>query len=628
METAQEYFLKGIDLQQRGLFDNAIEEYERALNLEPENNDILVNLGAACLQKGLSDRAIRLLSKALKADPDNSLALYNIGKAFVYQDDFESALLAFERALELLPEDLEVKKSIFHCYQKLDNIESAAELGESIIEKMIDDSGFLLMLGDIFMRLEKFENALQIYRKASAVACDSIEPLMGIYYSQLALNNREKAATTLKRAMMMEPENQQLQVMMVDLLLEDGCIQEAVDLLKKGISSLEDPSMLQDKFNELARRLPILRKKVDAAGLRVKQSAYETDVYDILDNLYDGKTSLDIALKELNSLRQRDPDDLFIAKELANLLFQSRDFEKAAEVYSEIRASVPSDPNSRVELAKSLAMNGDSEAARAVLKEAVRDLGHCPELSMALVELDLFDKEFARAAGRLDMVLKEYPYEPHALFLYGYTALRLNELNLAEKYMQELLEKTPEDEELVVWYSRLCILQGMPQRALEAWNRFHDGIESLVEIITRAELTLASGDSRGIMKWLKRIGEYYPRFMEDHLLFGKAFFFAGDFASAQREFDLVLKHEARNAEALAMSAMNMLIRNKVSRFWNYWHQAVDNDSLYAVIPGIILKNSLNFTQKERLKAETRKIIEIASLKEEDRARLVILLKNL
>jgi tetratricopeptide (TPR) repeat protein len=309
-------------------------------------------------------------------------------------------------------------------------------------------------------------------------------------------------------------------------------------------------------------------------------------------------------------------------------LFQARNFDRAAEIYSEIHASVPSEPIYRVELAKSLAMKGDSEAARAILKDAVRDLGHGPELALALVELDLFDKEFERAAGRLDMVLKEYPEEPHAKFLYAYTALRLNELDTAEKFFLELLKRNSQDEEVALWYSRLAIVKGCPEKALEVWKGFDDGIESLVEIITKVELTLASGDSRGIMKYLQRIGEYHPRFMEDHLLFGKAFFFAGDFSSAQREFDLVLKYEAKNAEALAMSAMNSLIRNKTSKFWNYWYHAVDNDSLYSVIPATILRNSLNFSQKERLKAETRKIIEIGRIQNADRARLVKLLQNL
>ncbi len=628
MNTAQEYFQKGVDLQQRGLFDHAIEEYERALNLEPENTDILINLGAACLQKGLSDRAIKLLSKVIEREPHNSAAFYNIGKAFLYREEIGDALLAFQRAEQLLPEDTDIKKMIFICLSDLKKDQETAEIGLQIIEKLIKDFDFLLRLADSLFRLQSFDQALDVYRKAAAVACSSTVALLGIYRSQLALGNREKAITSLKRAMMVAPEDQQLQIMMVDHLIEDGKIQEAADFLKTGIETLESPSLLQEKYNELTRRLPILRKKAGSAALKVCQSQYEADVYDVLDSLYDGKTTLDVAAKELEKLRRRDPADLFIARELANLLFQARNFDRAAEIYSEIHLSVPSEPVYRVELAKSLAMKRDSDAARAVLKDAVRDLGHTPELAMALVELDLFDKEFARAAGRLDIVLNEYPDEPHGLFLYAYTAFRLNELETAQKTFERIFENAPVDEESALWYSRLAIIQGEPARALEIWKKFDDGVDSLVEIIARVELTLATGDSRSIMKYLQRIGDYHPRFVEDHLLFGKAFFFAGDFSSAQREFDLVLRHEAKNAEALAMSAMNSLIRNKLSKFWNYWQHAVDNDSLYAVIPALILRNSLNFSQKERLKSETRKIIELGKLPEADRSRLVRLLQNL
>jgi hypothetical protein len=153
-------------------------------------------------------------------------------------------------------------------------------------------------------------------------------------------------------------------------------------------------------------------------------------------------------------------------------------------------------------------------------------------------------------------------------------------------------------------------------------------MESLVEIISRVELTLASGDSRGIMKYLQKIGDYHPRFIEDHMLFGKAFFFAGDFVSAQREFDLVIRFEPSNAEALSMSAMNSLIRNKLAKFWNYWQLAVSSDSLYAVLPVLILKDSFNFTQKERLKGHTQKILELSKMTKVDHDRLVHLMEVL
>lgn len=628
MEASLELFQKGVDLQQRGLFDHAIEEYEKALKLEPDNIDVLVNLGAACLQKGMSDRAVKILTSVLARDPVNSLVLYNLGKAYLYREEYETALITFQRALEILPGDNDIKKLISKCLRLMGRYRDSVEIMLGLIEVISTDALALLELAGDLKMLERFDEALDVFRRASSVACDSIEPLKGIYDCQLRLGNREKAMTALKRAIMIEPFNQQLLVNLADLFLNDGRIQEAVDVISRGMETVKEPRLLQEKYNEMARRLPVLKKKAVASLLAVRQSPFETEVYDILDGLYDGRIRLDIAVKELETLRGREPSDALIADELANLLFQARQFDRAAEIYSELYLGRPREPSHRVSLAKSLAMKGDVEAARTILKDSVRDLGHVAELDLAMTELDLFEKEFSRAAGRLEIILKEHPGEMHALFLYAYTALRLDELELAEKTFQQLFEKNAADEELAVWYARLSILQGNPERALKVWEGFSDGMESLVEIISKVELTLSSGDSKGIMKHLHKIGDYHPRFIEDHLLFGKAFFFAGDFSAAQREFDLVLRLEARNAEALAMSAMTFLIRNKSAKFWNYWQRAIECDSIYAVLPALILRNSLNFSQKERLKIETRKLVEIASISDADRSRLRRLLQCL
>ncbi|HPT44967.1 MAG TPA: tetratricopeptide repeat protein [Candidatus Rifleibacterium sp.] len=628
MESALELFQKGVDLQQRGLFDHAIEEYEKALRLEPENIDVLVNLGAACLQKGVAERAVKVLNSVLAREPQNSLALYNLGKAYMYRENYDLALLTFKKAASILPGDNDVKKLIARCLRLMGKYRDSVDITLGLLEMIAADVPALLELAGDLKMLERFDEALDIFRRASTVACDSVEPLRGIYECQVRLGNRDKAMTSLKRAVMIEPANQQLLVALADLHLADGHIQEAVDIISRGMETIKEPRLLQEKYNEMARRLPVLKKKAVASAMAVRQSPYETEVYDILDALFDGRVRLDVAVKELEALRGREPSDLLIADELANLLFQARQFDRAAEIYSELYMARPNQTAHRVSLAKALAMKGDVEAARTILKDSIRDLGHVAELDLAITELDLFEKEFARAAGRLEIILKEHPGETHALFLYAYTALRLDELELAEEAFQQLFEKNSVDEELAVWYSRLSILNGKPEKALKIWEGFSDGMESLVEIIAKVELTLATGDSKGVMKHLNKIGDYHPRFIEDHLLFGKAFFFAGDFSAAQREFDLVLKLEARNAEALAMSAMNYLIRNKSAKFWNYWQRAIDCDSIFAVLPALIIKDGLNFSQKERLKIETKKLIDIAAISDVDRSRLKRLLQIL
>lgn len=626
--TVLELYNKAVAAYDRGAYEIAIQEYEKALAIEPENVDILVNLGAVCLQKRRVEPAINYFSKALTIDSNNSMGLYDIGKAYMFKQDYRLAYLAFKQASDLLPNDLEIKQLMVSCLRSLGKYKDAVAIMLENIDKFSNNFDALMELGGDLKMLARYEEALDIYRKAADIACNSIEPLKGIYDCQIHMGNKDRAQTTLKRAMMVEPSNQEVILRLVDSYLEENKIQEAVELITKGLETIESPVLLREKYNEMVRKLPILKKKSSPNKFVLGQSSYETDVFDILDKLYDGRIKIETALNEFSILHKKEPEDVLIADEYANLLYQTRQFDKASEVYSELYLARPNFPVHRVDLAKSQAMKGDVEVARTTLTDAIRDLGHQAELDLALVELDLLERNFEKAGARLDMIINEYPDDVHALFLYAYVAFRMDKLDIAEETYNKLLKAVPGDEEVAMWYSRLAIMNGRPEQAIKIWDGFNDGIDSFVEIMCRIELNIASGDTSQIMKLLCKIGDYKPRFIEDHLMFGKAFFYAEEFGSAQREFDTVLRVEPQNAEALGMTALTSLMRNKIAQFSSVWQRAIYCDSLYAVLPMMVLRKCMKFIPKEKLKNETKKLMNINKLSAPDYSRLKRLYESL
>ncbi|OIP26362.1 hypothetical protein AUK22_06885 [bacterium CG2_30_54_10] len=626
MENAQELFHRGVDLQERGLFDQAIENYNRALSLEPDNEDVLINIGAAFLQKGLAQKSVELLSRALNRNQDNPLALFNIGKAYLFLEDLTKALAAFERTEEFLPDDVEVKSSRAQVLRAMGRKSESVGVLLPLAEKLAGKPDELLALGRDLLSLERWQDGLEVFRKAVNAVPASTEALEGLIRCQMALDTKEKAMTSVKRALMMAPSHPPFHVLMVDLLLADSQIEPAIDHLKRAIARVPDEPILRMKMDEVLRRLPVLQKRAGEPMAGAKLSSFETQVYDILDALYDGKATFAMAIHEMRDLHKKDPADHFVTDELANLLFQSRQFAEAAQLYTALYGAQPQEPRHRINLAKSISLDGDIKGARQFLLDSMLELPTIPEIPLTLVELKLLEKNFQGALQTLVQTLADFPEHPHGLFLQGYIAMRLNDLDMAERAFKQLLPLAPNDEEVAVWYGRLSVLRGHPEEGQALWDKLRDGMESLVEIISRVELFLAAGLPAAVMPWLRRIGDYKPRFLEDRLLFGKAFFYSGDFAGAQKELDAILKEDPENGEALALAALAYLGRNKPNKFWFYWQKAVEKDSLQAAFLGLVLAKVLNFAQAERIRVETRKLLEIAVSDGTDRIRMTDLLR--
>ncbi|HOT27693.1 MAG TPA: tetratricopeptide repeat protein [Candidatus Ozemobacteraceae bacterium] len=628
METAAELFQKGVEYQERGMIDHAISEYSRALDLEPGNVDVLINLGAAYLQKGMPDKSTQLLTKVLADHPDNALALFNLGKAYLYKEEAAKALTVFERAMAVLPEDLAVRRSLIQSLLLLGRKEEAASLMLGMLEHLVGDANTLLDLGRMLYEQKRYPEALDVYRKAVSAAVDSSAALEGLVRCQIVLDMKDKAITSLKRALMLDPRNPSLHLLMVDLLIGQNEVENAVDHLKRALENDPQQPDLRAKLEELMRKLPALRKRLEAEAIEAKSSLFETDVYDILDGLYDGKVSVEDALEAFAKLRRKDPADMFVAGEMANLLFQARRFNAAADVYNEIYHVMPRDVRARINLAKSVAMGGRVGDARRFLQDSLRDQPMSVDLALALVELDLLERDFKAAWQMLEKPLSENPDNTHCLFLRGYLGVRLNAYDEADRVFKKLLTLTPRDEESAVWFSRLCILRGRPMDASPVWEAFQDGIESLVELVTLVELAMAAGKAAEVKTLLQRIGEIRPNFLEEHILNGKVCLYSGEFNEAVHHFDAALADDPENAEALAAAAMANLARNKVPKFWMCWQRAMESDALYAVLAGLTVCRALNYTQRERLKAETKRMLEISVADQLDKQRVSALLAAL
>lgn len=94
------YVNRGIAYGKNGEYDEAIADFTKALELEPNNMSAYCNRGLAYLEKGVPDQAIANFTKALELEPNNIFAYRNRGLAYLYKYDPDKAIEDFTKILD------------------------------------------------------------------------------------------------------------------------------------------------------------------------------------------------------------------------------------------------------------------------------------------------------------------------------------------------------------------------------------------------------------------------------------------------------------------------------------------------------------------------------------------------
>jgi cytochrome c-type biogenesis protein CcmH/NrfG len=75
-------------------YDQAVELYEKALQLSPEKADVQADLGIAYRRLGAPEKSAQSFEKALEIDEDHAMALFNLG--IVLRDDLNKPQKALQ----------------------------------------------------------------------------------------------------------------------------------------------------------------------------------------------------------------------------------------------------------------------------------------------------------------------------------------------------------------------------------------------------------------------------------------------------------------------------------------------------------------------------------------------------
>ncbi len=201
--NANWHFNRGLILDSLGRFDEAAAAYEHAMELNPDDLEILNSLAVDYTRGGFYDRALGLFEHIQRLDPDYepsycnriitytemerhdkaeemfylaqqikpdcALCFYNIGNNLFVRGEYEKTLCCWKKTLRYDPDHPQINYRIAQAYWASDHLDESVEyflkelrIDPGKIDVLIDFGVLLLQMGQIDSAREKFHRVCEL----------------------------------------------------------------------------------------------------------------------------------------------------------------------------------------------------------------------------------------------------------------------------------------------------------------------------------------------------------------------------------------------------------------------------------------------------------------------------------
>jgi len=166
------FFLAGYIAYVSRKYDTALENLEKACEIEPENPAYLISYGNACLKEKKYAEASKALAKAVELKPEDASTWNNLAHSYIVDSKTEEAVEAFSKAAELRPDFHEALHNLGLALGKLGRYEEALSAFENAVKAKEDKHESLYNAACVYALLGKRDGALSNLKKAIALNPD------------------------------------------------------------------------------------------------------------------------------------------------------------------------------------------------------------------------------------------------------------------------------------------------------------------------------------------------------------------------------------------------------------------------------------------------------------------------
>jgi tetratricopeptide (TPR) repeat protein len=501
-------YLNGQVEERRGHLREAVEQYQAAVDAQPENNRARARLAKLLVLGGVPARALQLISPALATHPgDADLLAARAAARHELKNDGEAQADA-ERAVQLAPTNENAIAVLAALALRSGDSARAVKLVKDAADRAPGSIELRRILVSIYSSTHQIREAEEAMRKVIALEPNEIAPRMELAAHFAESHELDEAQQVLEQAVRELPQKDTAKLALVDFITTQRSRQQGEQVLRDFVAHEPEDEDLRLALGMLVQRggatqeaLAIYREIIQRQGKRAKGLAARDRIASIellqgheeeakrliAEVLTEDPRDNDALIMRANiALLHNDPGNavvdlraalhdqprsVVLQRTLARAYLAKGEPALAEDALRVAVDSAPEDATVRVNLAQVLLQTDRPSQAVALLEETQHKAPQDPQVRLALIRAYIADHNLPRARSAADELGSLHPDLAEGYYLAGLIAHEQNRLDESEKNLERALELQPSSVDILTSLIRFTLERGRGSIAVARLQR-------------------------------------------------------------------------------------------------------------------------------------------------------------
>ena len=311
-ETAEKFFEQGEEFLRNEVWASAVEEFSKAISVDPDFAEAYINRGLAYYSAGDDEAAISDFETALNLDfePQTTQMWVNRGRVNSILGNIADSIADFDKAIKIDPEFVEayVRRGYIYGYDLYEYEQAFADFNRAIAidpdyALIYQRRGFINGInGDYKAAIDDFSKALELKPEAS-------ETFLERGHAYAAMGEFDLSIDDLSKAITLNPELTEAYVWRGDIYARQlGETDLAFEDFNKAIALDPDDMLIYQRRGFVYEHLGEYEAAIEDHTTAIHLNPEAPDSYLNRGYAYWSQGNYDLAITDLNQAIELDPD--------------------------------------------------------------------------------------------------------------------------------------------------------------------------------------------------------------------------------------------------------------------------------------------------------------------------------